>query len=435
MIHRHRRILGEAAWIAVGCGLSAVLQLIGTRAVTQFVPVHVFGTISLLLGIVAFQRQLVLFPLSQAIYRFYADVGHTGELPLLRRVAGRATIQVAGLSGLVFLVGSSAYCIAQKISLLIPVLLSTIYLLDAWRVPQSQILLASGRQRANTLLSLLDSAVRPALTVIVVLWLGASTINVLLSYFFTMFIVAGATHFTRDGHATVHAPGPEDAPLRRRMFRFGLPLAPLAIVGWITNLSDRYVIEFFLGSSAVGTYAAVYSLSSQPALMIHALLAFSLLPRYNAAASRGNHSAVTRIMGVRLALSVILCLIIVVLVYLLRDWIVRWFVGPEYRSGARLMPWITAGYACWLVANVFETVFLAYKKSGWMLLIQCIGAAACIPVQIFMTKQYGLDGAAMAVPIYFGIQLIAAVTLYFMMFKKLTTSEDAATEAKQPSSA
>ena len=43
---------------------------------------------------------------------------------------------------------------------------------------------------------------------------------------------------------------------------FGLPLIPGIISGWVTNLSDRYVIGFFLSSASVGIYSAAYGTGS-----------------------------------------------------------------------------------------------------------------------------------------------------------------------------
>ncbi|NQE44790.1 putative flippase AglR, partial [ANME-1 cluster archaeon GoMg2] len=43
---------------------------------------------------------------------------------------------------------------------------------------------------------------------------------------------------------------------------FGLPLLPAGMAYWVINLSDRYVIGFFLGMTSVGIYAAAYNIGS-----------------------------------------------------------------------------------------------------------------------------------------------------------------------------
>ena len=41
---------------------------------------------------------------------------------------------------------------------------------------------------------------------------------------------------------------------------FGLPLIPSTISQWVTNLSDRYLIGFFLSSTSVGIYSVAYGI-------------------------------------------------------------------------------------------------------------------------------------------------------------------------------
>lgn len=44
----------------------------------------------------------------------------------------------------------------------------------------------------------------------------------------------------------------------RRMLDFGIPTIPTNFASWITNSSDRYLIVFYLGVAAVGTYSPAY---------------------------------------------------------------------------------------------------------------------------------------------------------------------------------
>lgn len=45
-----------------------------------------------------------------------------------------------------------------------------------------------------------------------------------------------------------------DKNLIKKIYKFALPLVPMAIVTWILNLSDRYVLLYFHGEGAVGLY-------------------------------------------------------------------------------------------------------------------------------------------------------------------------------------
>lgn len=43
---------------------------------------------------------------------------------------------------------------------------------------------------------------------------------------------------------------------------FGLPMVPAVISAWVINMSDRYIIGYFMGSTPVGIYAAAYGVGS-----------------------------------------------------------------------------------------------------------------------------------------------------------------------------
>jgi O-antigen/teichoic acid export membrane protein len=86
-------------------------------------------------------------------------------------------------------------------------------------------------------------------------------------------------------------------------------------------------------------------------------------------------------------------------------------VGKSFRSGSALMPWIGAGYALRATSYVFERVCYAYGETRKVLAIQLCAAVATVvatPVGVIVG---GLEGAAIAVPIYFSIQLAAAIWL------------------------
>ena len=50
--------------------------------------------------------------------------------------------------------------------------------------------------------------------------------------------------------------------LLKKMLRYSLPLIPTAMMWWIMNASDRYVITWFLGVSATGIYAVSHKIPS-----------------------------------------------------------------------------------------------------------------------------------------------------------------------------
>jgi uncharacterized membrane protein YhfC len=70
---------------------------------------------------------------------------------------------------------------------------------------------------------------------------------------------------------------------------------------------------------------------------------------------------------------------------------------------------IALGLGLWLVAASVEKACYAFKRTRWVLLAQAVGAGAFLLLTPPLVRQRGAAGAAVAVPIYFGLQLAASV--------------------------
>jgi Na+-driven multidrug efflux pump len=97
------------------------------------------------------------------------------------------------------------------------------------------------------------------------------------------------------------------------------------------------------------------------------------------------------------------------LIWVLRNFIVVLLLAEPYRVGVNLMPWIAAGYWLLAISQVYTRVCYGYHDTKAVLWIEMTGALLAVAVAIPAIFSYGLTGAAMAVPVYFGCQLAVAV--------------------------
>jgi O-antigen/teichoic acid export membrane protein len=89
------------------------------------------------------------------------------------------------------------------------------------------------------------------------------------------------------------------------------------------------------------------------------------------------------------------------------------------------MPWIAAGYALLSLAFVFERVCYVYGRPHRVLLIQASTAAVALLAAVVGTWSWGLQGAAVAIPIYFGVQLLIAAALAWRTLMETAPAKDA----------
>jgi O-antigen/teichoic acid export membrane protein len=183
---------------------------------------------------------------------------------------------------------------------------------------------------------------------------------------------------------------------------------PIALVSWVSSLSDRYLIGGTHGLDEAGVYVAAYALASRPFVMLTTTLLTLMRPKYYDAISSGHRAEAAHTLRNWLRLSFGLGLSAALLVALARHLIVAVTLDARYRAAADLLLPITLGYAFSTCAQVYATVCLALKRPSYATLIELTGAVAALVTEIPMIRWRGAVGAAWAVPMYYGVQMLVA---------------------------
>ncbi|MEY2410167.1 MAG: hypothetical protein QOF48_2837, partial [Verrucomicrobiota bacterium] len=286
------RLMGEGLWMTAGQVASAVGTLVGVRLCTELIPPAVFGTVGLLVGLSTLGFNLVCAPLLGALLRFFPEASSARQIPGLRQATSRSLFRNTALLMSLVLVGGLIYCAlpGAQMSFWSFAALAGLLAIDTARTIETNLLTAARRQRPFAIWNAVEAWARPAGAIVLVLALGATPSAILWGY-----LLATAATLTvfmlcvkREG---LPAPGQvaEVTPeLTRGIGSYVLPLMPLALVGWVSTLSDRYIIGGLIGLDQVGIYAAAYGLVSRPFLMSGSKNTKKLSPLYYGKVSAGD---------------------------------------------------------------------------------------------------------------------------------------------------
>jgi O-antigen/teichoic acid export membrane protein len=410
LLARHRKILGEGAWVFAGQALSGAFNLGGTRLITQYIAPELYGIVNLLQNALVLLRTLFCSPLFAAQLRYAPDAergGYRGALfGRLRRILGWATVAME----LVAIAGGTLWAWRAGGNPLVIAALVFYIFVDVFRTLEMTALNAARRQSPAALASAAEALLKPLLVVGVV-WLCGPSVTAVLgaiaaSIGLTLVGLLAAREHGAAGDSRALPVG-FDAELRR----YAVPLIPAALLTWITSVSDRYIVQWLTHDpQGVGLYAAGYGLASQPFLILQAVIALTLRPVYYAAVSHGDVARARRTFRVWLAGATATCLAATALIVGWRHQLVSLMLGPKYQGAAVVLPWIAAGYLFCVIEQVIEQPLLAHKRTGAVLVAQAGGAAVSIIATVWLVSVYGMPGAAYACPVYFLIQgLIAGV--------------------------
>ncbi len=406
------RLLSDGAWLAAGQVLTASATLVGVRLLTESVPPDVYGSVTLILGLLLLGRNLFCFPFYQAALRFFPELARRGEVWRLRRVVFSYLVRSSSWLVVLIVLLGLPYCLARSLPVrLVPLLIGLLYV-DIFRTMETDLLNAARRQRAFSILRAVEAWARPLAAVLMVRLLGADPTSVMLGYLVASGGVLAsifATGMERVGAGEGPVAGRDklgDRELNERLWRFSLPLVPLSLLEWISTLSDRYLIGGLIGLEAAGVYAAAYGLVTQPFLISQALLEMLYRPVYFEALAIGDVERGRRIFRTWMALTATVCAIGFVAITLLREPLTSLLLAERYRSASALLPWIAAGSFMFAISLVAEKLFHASHRTELVLFSRVVGAVLSLVAGIPMIIAFGPLGAAAAVPIYYGAQLL-----------------------------
>ncbi|MER8479330.1 lipopolysaccharide biosynthesis protein [Mesorhizobium sp. M1163] len=411
------RFLRDGGWVIFGQLVSALGALAAIRIVTELLSPDAFGRLTLLVGVSALVHNLTAVPTMQSVIRFFADCSNQGDIAALRRVSGTliARSVMFGAFGLVLLWamigskwGDAPYTGALVASALI---------IDAARNFEFGLFNAARRQRAAALIVVADAWCRPILAVISVSFFGASAQSVLVGYIVASALVVATMRATMslEGRAVQSSeliPPKADGKMERLALairRYSMPLIPVAIFGWFNGMGDRYIIGAMIGLEQAGLYAAAYGLVSRPFLMVASTVELIFRPILHNAIAADNRKRIKQVERLWLAAVGVCSAIGVIGFYEFSDVIVRIMFAESYGQARYIMPWIAAGSALFNIATVLTRFCYAFNDTWNAFLVIGMGTAITILVLVPLVFYYGLIGAAVANPIYFGAQILLAL--------------------------
>ena len=412
-----RKIVRDGAWVAAGQLLSTIAALASIRIMTELLAPDEFGRLTLVIGIAALVLGLAVNPRLQALIRYYPEV---------KQDVGTAILRKIGLRMIWPLVAIGAACLSTAWVVSAPwlggrwytgFLVAGLFVTDCVRSFELSLFNAARRQREASLIYVADAWLRPLMAVALIFAFGSHAEGALAGYFAgsVFAVLAMVLSMKREGdgvHGVQRAHFEELAPsLASSIRRYALPLAPLAIFGWLSGMGDRYVVAGLLSLEDAGLYAAAYSLASRPFLMMSGVVELTMRPILQNAIAEKNMLLIARVKRIWLLIMTAGAALGVLCFTFLSTWVGHLLLAPEYHSATALMPWIALGYALYNVATVYTRFCYSFDDTRAVTMITTLGALLGVGTMVPATYFAGLAGAGGSVSVSFGVQLLISLIL------------------------
>jgi O-antigen/teichoic acid export membrane protein len=187
----------------------------------------------------------------------------------------------------------------------------------------------------------------------------------------------------------------------KQMLVFSVPLMPAMIMWWITNVSDRFLVQGYLGEGANGIYAAAYKIPTIITTiysMFNQAWNLSAITEYDSKKKEKFYSNVfnSNQSIIYVVAGGILLFLIPLTEILMSD---KFFIAYKYTPILVL----ASIFTCF--TSFFGSIYAATKKSKNSLYTILFGAILNIILNIILIPRIGINGAS-----------IATVVSYFLIF-------------------
>lgn len=174
---------------------------------------------------------------------------------------------------------------------------------------------------------------------------------------------------------------------------FGVPFIGSQLSNKTLRLADNYIISFYIGSSAVGTYGAGYRVFTPIILMLFSLISLASYPRIVRIYENGGDAgeAISSTIHMFLFISIPACAGLMA-------------IGPElvpiifdsnYYGVVDIIPWVVLGSLFYGLAQLCSYPLQLVEETDKILFIIAASALLNVVVNIALVPTYGIEGAAM----------------------------------------
>ena len=207
----------------------------------------------------------------------------------------------------------------------------------------------------------------------------------------------------------------KDKSTPKAMLMYSIPLIPTMIFWWITNVSDRYIVAYMLGTQANGLYAISYKIPTIVILVSSVFIEawqMSVITESTAGYQERFFTNVFKSYSsiIFIAASGLISLIKVITKVLVAD---SFYISWQY------VPFLVIATTFSCLVTFLGSIYLVEKKSGLTLATTFAGALINVILNLLLIPKFGVNGAAFATFISYAAVFIirAANTKKFIKIK------------------
>ncbi|HKZ13911.1 MAG TPA: oligosaccharide flippase family protein [Solirubrobacterales bacterium] len=254
------------------------------------------------------------------------------------------------------------------------------YLLTLYRLDE--------RARAYFVTTIANVVGTIALTVVLVVGVGDGARGLLIGSYLTGAVFVLGMIFEQRRRLTLRV----EVPLLRRLLRFGLPTMPAEVSLYLLNFADRLIITRSLGL----TEAGLYSLAVKFAQAVNVLVRGFQLAWPPLAYSIRDDDEARRTYANVITLFLAGCTWMVVGLWLLSEYLLRFFAAPEFLGAYEVVGLIAAAVTLYSLYMVMVVILGRTGRTEYNLPAALAALVSNVALNLILVPPLGIVGAGLA---------------------------------------
>lgn len=399
-MNKYKTLLSNTLLISIGTFGSKILVFFMVRFYTGYLTPSDYGTADLITQTANLLFPVISLGITDGVFRYALD-----------NLRGRRSIFTVGFT--VITAGALMFLLIIPLLNLVDEFKGYIWLIVIYTMASCYHSLCSQfiRARGNTALFAVQGIINTALVIILnILFLAVLKIGitgyvlsvVLADFLCTVFL------FVKERLWTQFTPHPRRTAFYK-MLRYSIPLIPATIFWWITSVSDRYMVNGFIGSTANGIYSVSYKI---PTVLTIVSSIFMQAWQFSAVTeSHGDRREhVDFFTNVWRSFQAVMFLAGSFIIAFAKP-AIKLLSTEEYYSAWQYVPLLSVSMIFTAFVSFTGTVYVVTKQSGISFLTAMAGAVVNIVLNLLLIPSpLGVQGAAIATFVsYFAVFIIRAV--------------------------
>lgn len=394
-----RKLLTHVSTYTFGNLLTTLVSLISFPILTRLFSVEEYGLLSLISTTLLLLVGLAKVGIQHSAVRFYAEYRARNDPAALETFYSTVLFGMLGFGMVVTLIWAVASQIIPANWWTDPRLpglfLLTAALILVRTVDSSMInvLRAQERSGAYVIYTVLKKYIGLGLTLLILLFVARNLYGFYSATLLTeaVAVIALLVYMSR---GSSYSPAKFSWTALSGMMVFGIPMVGYEVLGIVLQMGDRYVMQAYLGSEAIGLYSAAYNLCEYTGLVFVSSFLQAVQPMYVRTWEQQGAAETSLFVSRALHFYMMISAAVVAGLAATAKPLIGLLASSKFESGAVVVPMVAAGLMISGILPLAGAGIYVRKNSGKMMAMVGASAVVSLLLNLLLVPRFGIMGSA-----------------------------------------